>query len=485
LNERIRQPVYLFAGFRLDAQRRVLFGADGEPLTLTPRLFDTLLYFVERAGQLLTKEHLLEALWPNTVVEEHNLNKIVSELRRVLGERPGEHRFIVTKPGRGYRFVADVSVASNPAGGQEAPRSDNDARPNATELAAAFPLNAPAATPRATSPRAYWVAAALGAGAIVIGAALFGFLGPKADPPLRTSPWSMEKGGQWSPRWSPDGEIAFVARGSVNEPAQIYIRALGEPAPRLIGRGPLPVPAIAQWAAAGKILFWQRNGLWSISPVGAPPQHSVELDVPGLGMGAPMMSADVTRDGAKMATVARGEDGVFGIWTATPPSAKLERYEPAPFAAHTYYNAPFLRFSPDGSQLLLFWYAGDRGEEAWLMPFPPDPSNPPRRILERLPALVETPTFSWLPDNRHIVVSTGPELQHRLYLADTLSGKFRPLTTGPGDQTNPVVSPDGSKLVLTDVRRDFDIVTLDSVAHGGARQGRTAIDTPRPGAPSD
>ena len=101
--------MYAFEGFRLDAQRRVLFGTDGQPIPLTPRLFDTLLYFVERAGQLLTKEQLLEALWPNVVVEEHNLNKTVSELRRVLGEKPGEHKFIVTKPGRGYRFVADVA----------------------------------------------------------------------------------------------------------------------------------------------------------------------------------------------------------------------------------------------------------------------------------------------------------------------------------------------------------------------------------------
>jgi DNA-binding response OmpR family regulator len=46
-----RQPVYVFEGFRLDAQRRVLYAADGRPIELTPRLFDTLLYFVEHAGQ--------------------------------------------------------------------------------------------------------------------------------------------------------------------------------------------------------------------------------------------------------------------------------------------------------------------------------------------------------------------------------------------------------------------------------------------------
>jgi TolB-like protein/DNA-binding winged helix-turn-helix (wHTH) protein len=106
----VDQPVYVFEEFRLDSQRRILLGADGKPIALTPRLFDTLLYFVERAGQLLTKAQIMEAIWPRVVVEEHNLNKTVSELRRLLGEKPGEHKFIVTKPGHGYRFVADVSI---------------------------------------------------------------------------------------------------------------------------------------------------------------------------------------------------------------------------------------------------------------------------------------------------------------------------------------------------------------------------------------
>jgi DNA-binding response OmpR family regulator len=59
--------VYAFEGFRLDAR----------PIVLTARLLDALLYFVEHGGQLLTKEELLEAIWPNVIVEEHNLNKTV------------------------------------------------------------------------------------------------------------------------------------------------------------------------------------------------------------------------------------------------------------------------------------------------------------------------------------------------------------------------------------------------------------------------
>ena len=84
--------------------------SDGQPLQVTGKIFDTLLYFVERSGQLLDKQTLMAELWPNVVVEESNLTQTIHTLRRVLGERPDEHRFIVTVPGRGYRFVADVTT---------------------------------------------------------------------------------------------------------------------------------------------------------------------------------------------------------------------------------------------------------------------------------------------------------------------------------------------------------------------------------------
>ena len=103
--------IYEFGEFRLDALRRVLSSrADGQPLQVTGKIFDTLLYFVERSGQLLDKQTLMAELWPNVVVEESNLTQTIHTLRRVLGERPDEHRFIVTVPGRGYRFVADVTT---------------------------------------------------------------------------------------------------------------------------------------------------------------------------------------------------------------------------------------------------------------------------------------------------------------------------------------------------------------------------------------
>lgn len=100
---------YAFGDFQIDPQRRVLLSrSSGEPVQVTGKVFDTLLYLVEHAGELLDKRTLMEALWPQVVVEESNLTQTIHTLRRVLGERPGEHRYIVTVPGRGYRFVATV-----------------------------------------------------------------------------------------------------------------------------------------------------------------------------------------------------------------------------------------------------------------------------------------------------------------------------------------------------------------------------------------
>jgi DNA-binding winged helix-turn-helix (wHTH) protein len=107
--------VYEFGAFRLDLKRRLLFSkVDGTPQPVTARVFDTLAYFVQHAGTLLERAVLLDVIWPDADVESNNLSQNVSTLRRLLGEAPGEHRFISTVPGRGYRFIAEVSSV-NPA----------------------------------------------------------------------------------------------------------------------------------------------------------------------------------------------------------------------------------------------------------------------------------------------------------------------------------------------------------------------------------
>ena len=106
----------LFKTFRLDAANHLLW-RDGDRIPLAPKAFDLLAYLVEHAGQLVTQDEILEALWSETYVNPEVLRKYILEIRRTLGDRPDNPEFIETVPKRGYRFVAPVleESAAGPA----------------------------------------------------------------------------------------------------------------------------------------------------------------------------------------------------------------------------------------------------------------------------------------------------------------------------------------------------------------------------------
>jgi len=103
---------YQFGPFCIDAEKRVLL-RDGQIAPLSPKAFDTLLVLVEHHGEVVGKDDLMELLWPNSDVEESNLAHHISALRKTLGESLNERRYIVTVPGRGYRFAADIKEADD------------------------------------------------------------------------------------------------------------------------------------------------------------------------------------------------------------------------------------------------------------------------------------------------------------------------------------------------------------------------------------
>src|SRR5258706_11165229 len=103
--------LYEFGSFRLDAGKRLLTRA-GESVTLAPKTFDLLLVLAESEGRALTKAELMQALWPDTFVEEANLSFQMSALRKALGEEGTE--WIETVPRHGYRFTAAVTKVDRP-----------------------------------------------------------------------------------------------------------------------------------------------------------------------------------------------------------------------------------------------------------------------------------------------------------------------------------------------------------------------------------
>jgi Tol biopolymer transport system component/DNA-binding winged helix-turn-helix (wHTH) protein len=174
---------YEFGPFRIDSVERLL-ARDGSPVPLAPKVAETLLVLVERAGHLVTKEELLAKVWPDTFVDESNLSQNVFRLRRVLGG-DSDAVYIETVPRRGYRFVHPVR-----------------------QVTAQQPAPARRIAPRA-------VFATLAAAAVVVTAARFGATHaerPRAPlPPLPALEKITTDSRDWDPAISPDGRFVAYA----------------------------------------------------------------------------------------------------------------------------------------------------------------------------------------------------------------------------------------------------------------------------------
>lgn len=153
-----------FEGFEVDTLRRELRDPAGALVPLSSKAFDVLCVLIAHRHEVATKEQLLAEAWPGRVVEDNNLTQAIAALRRAFGADARHRRFIVTVPGRGYRFAAEVT----------------DAR----EAAPVTPDS-----PTSVSPRAHWrLAVLLG---VVLLAAVWAGSGRRASPPVETAPMSL------------------------------------------------------------------------------------------------------------------------------------------------------------------------------------------------------------------------------------------------------------------------------------------------------
>jgi len=101
------KQIYRFDHFVVDPSSRSL-SRDNSPISLNPKAFDLLLALLERPGEVVTKDQLLDRVWQGQFVEEGNLTVHVASVRKALGEKKKGHRYVATVPGRGYQFVGEV-----------------------------------------------------------------------------------------------------------------------------------------------------------------------------------------------------------------------------------------------------------------------------------------------------------------------------------------------------------------------------------------
>ena len=175
--------LYAFGPFQLDIHQRLLT-REGQAVSLQPKAFDTLLVLVRNSEKVVLKDELLNAVWPETFVEESNLSQNIFVLRKALGDADGGRRYIVTVPGRGYRFAQTVRVVSHievnvAVTGLPArvfhpeERRDHESAKSPAVAVVPSPAGDPALERKASRPGTAFALVAVGALALVAGVLLY------------------------------------------------------------------------------------------------------------------------------------------------------------------------------------------------------------------------------------------------------------------------------------------------------------------------
>lgn len=446
MGEPTGQLVYEFGDFRLDPGQRRLESAGGRRVFVRAKAFDALLYLVERAGQLVEKEALLHAVWPNAVVEENNLNQVISTLRRLLDDDRVSPRFIATVPGRGYQFVAEVRrrARSPHAIPESGTAPGTRLQPAATGTRAAADL--PSADPNPQARRYILVASTIGLG--LAGAVLAAYL-LTADPGRERTPRvlsdqhlvSASPGSHRSPTFSPDGTmLAFVRDASGKEQLWIQNLAGGNPVQITDGDAPANRPA---WSPRNDQIVFHRpgDGIWTVGTLGTPtPRRIIEYG----------RNPGFSADGGTI-VYERGRE----IWLADADGSGQRRVDGVPF--HSFINvSSWPSLSPDGKHIAFFHSEAALEGDIWTIPAG---GGEARRLTFDT---VAASNPAWSVDGSHIIYASMRSGTRTLWRVAVDGGEPEPVTSGVGEDSEPVISRDGQRMLYTNTRSIWRLMSRDT-----------------------
>jgi Tol biopolymer transport system component/DNA-binding winged helix-turn-helix (wHTH) protein len=525
---------YQFGACVMDPRKRLLWRG----LTLTPltsKAFEILLVLVENRGRVVGKSEMLELVWQQTAVEDNTLTRHISTLRKALQERPEDHQYILTVPGRGYQFVGDVvELDERPADLRV------DAHPIPLDVDESLEAPVPVAPAARTGGhvRRLRGPVALGVGllAILTGTLVLATfrLRPAtvARPERGLRQFTFQSGLQKSPTWSPDGRaLAFISDRAgnsdlwiqpVNEPqaTQITTSAANESEPdwspdgqSLVFRsesngGGLfvvaakggPIRQIAnfgykpRWSPDSKLVLFSSSGHWG----GTPRFHIVNANggepraLPAeIFAGVSPLHVAWRPDGRAVSVWGRDAKEQWTLLTSSIDGGPAQKSSLSPDVERRFLNSGvvFERFEWDRSGMHLF-FEGSARETRSLWRITVDPRTlawigGPERLTSGTTADED---LAVSPDATRVAFAASSR-RTRLWafpfdpIAGTITGAGQPVTSGGAGEQDADTPDDGSKLVYRAMRGGRQEVWERTVADGRERllvsSGEWTLTRPR------
>lgn len=451
---------YKFGPYLLLTSDRTLL-REGDLVSLTPKIFETLVVLVESGGRVVDKDELLTKIWPDAVVEEINLAKNVSTLRKILSEDQ-PHQYIETIPRRGYRFVTQVKEVSEELGSELLTQYSDikNSSENATEPTMVTSLYVKSNTANISN-RLGWIISLILL--IVCISLLFIWILGKFQPAeivtnlLNETPITSLQGIETQAAFSPDGkQIAFAWSDNNSESRNIFVKFIGEESELRLtnsqNRDSRPV-----WLPDGRSIIFMRSttnsrAYYSISPLGGAEQKLIDIFPYGeMEYGnTPYCSPDgkylvisdkVTRE-EPLSLYRLSLDTKEKQKITTPPKGSVGDYSAA--------------LSPDGKWIAFVRSTSLMTDEIYVMPA--KGGEPKQITFDKLPVR----GLTWTADSKELIYASrsGGGLSH-LYRIKHSGGLPQRLNVLGKEASSPTISPNNNRLIYSQVNNDFNIWRIE------------------------
>ncbi len=404
------KTVFRLGGWLVEAELNRL-SKTGESVQVEPKSMDVLVYLCQHAGDVVSADEIIEAVWDGRPMGDNPVYKSIAKLRRALGDDANEPQYIATVAKKGYRLVAKVERES-------------------AESAAAVVSPGGGRLARRMLPIAIGMVCG-----VLLAAAIF--WRPQPDP-LTLQSVSSFRGSHSQPSLAPDGQaVAFI--NDIDGAAHVWLLEFDAAAPRQLTSGSF-VDSRPRWSPDGStILFMRRGGLWSVA-VGGGDAVEIIRDA---------YNPNWSRDGRRIVFERRYE-----VWVADADGGQQTRVSGIPRKELPL--APrWPAFSPDGDEIVYLEADFTPFADLWRVPAA---GGVPKQVTFE-PRLASAPV--WSPDGQYIIYSSQRGGSRTLWRIRVEDGASSPLLTGSGDDDFPDISFDGKRLIYSNRRERFAIMRSD------------------------